>query len=79
MVMPFGLKNAKVTYQQMVTRMFRQQISKIVEVYVDAMVVKSLKSEEHVPDLNEVFEILRYHKLRLNVTKCVFGEDPGSS
>jgi len=43
-----------------------------VEVYIDYMVVKSKKSEEHVLDLNEVFEILRHHKLRLNVSKCVF-------
>lgn len=47
----------------MVTRMFRQQISKMVEMYIDDMVVKSKKSKEHVPDLVDVFEILRYHRL----------------
>lgn len=57
--MPFGLKNDGVTYQQMVTWMLRQQIGKIVELYTDDMVVKSKKSEEHMLDLNEVFEILR--------------------
>ena len=39
--MPFRLKNAGVTYQQMMTRMFRDKIGRIVEVYIDDMVVKS--------------------------------------
>ena len=36
------------------------------------MVVKSKRNEEHVPNLLEVFEILRQHKLCLNVDKCAF-------
>ena len=43
------------------------------EVYIDDMVVKSKKSEEHVPNLVKIFEILRQHKLRLNASKCAFG------
>lgn len=42
------------------------------EVYIDDMVIKSKKLEEHALDLNEVFEILRHHKLHLNFSKCVF-------
>ena len=33
-VMPFGLKNAKATYQRLVNHMFRPQIGRNVEVYV---------------------------------------------
>lgn len=66
------MKNARATYQQMVTWMFRQQIGKIVEVYNDDMVVKSKKLEEHVSDLTKVFEILRHHRLSLNAAKCMF-------
>ena len=40
-VMPFGLKNARVTYQRMVTKMFKDQIGKTMEIYIDDMVVKS--------------------------------------
>ena len=40
-VMPFGLKNAKAIYQRMMTRMFRDKIGRMVEVYIDDMVVKS--------------------------------------
>ena len=41
-VMPFGLKNAGATYQQLVNHMFRSQIRQNVEVYVDETLVKSL-------------------------------------
>ena len=52
-VMPFGLKNARATYQRMVTRMFKEQISETVEGYIDDMVVKSRRNEEHVPNLQK--------------------------
>jgi hypothetical protein len=41
-VMSFGLKNTGATYQRMVTKMFGHLIEKIVEVYVDDMLIKSL-------------------------------------
>ena len=40
-VMPFGLKNARATYQRMMTRMFKDKIGSTVEVYINDMVVKS--------------------------------------
>ena len=39
-VIPFGLKNAGATYQRLVNHMFRPQIGRNVEVYVDDMLVK---------------------------------------
>ena len=50
-VMPFRLKNAGTTYQQMVAQMFKDQIGDTVEVYIDDMVGKSKKSEGHVSNL----------------------------
>ena len=75
--MPFDLKNAGDTYQQMITRMFRDKIRLTVEVYIDDMVVKSKKEQGHIDDLKEVFEVLRRHKLRPNVDKCAFGVGAG--
>ena len=72
-VMPFGLKNAGSTYQRMMTRMFEPQLGKNIEVYIDDMVVKSKVEFEHVNDLENIFGILRKHKLRLNPSKCSFG------
>ena len=76
-VMPFGLKNAGSTYQRMVTKMFSRQIGKTVEVYIDNMVVKSLLGRSHIEDLQEVFNILRRHRLKLNTSKCAFGVGSG--
>ena len=76
-VMPFGLKNAGATYQRMMTTMFGRQIRKTVEVYIDDMLVKSVKKEDHLAHLREVFEILRRDELRLNASKCLFGVRSG--
>ena len=57
-IMPFSLKNARVTHQQMMTRMFRDKIGRIVEVYIDDMVVKSKKEQGHIHDIWKVFEVL---------------------
>ncbi|KAL5552836.1 hypothetical protein UlMin_040237 [Ulmus minor] len=76
-VMSFGLKNARATYQQLVNKMFKDQIGKTMEVYVDDMLVKSLKTEEHIQNLKETFEILRRYKMKLNPSKCAFGVSSG--
>ena len=72
-VMSFGLKNARSTYQRIVTRMFESQLGKNVEAYIDEMVIKSKEESEHLSDLGKIFAILRKHKLRLNASKCSFG------
>ena len=71
-VMPFGLKNAGSTYQRMMTKMFKPQLGKTIKVYIDDMMVKSKMVSEHVGDLENIFEILRKHKLGLNASKCSF-------
>nr|KYP55719.1 Retrovirus-related Pol polyprotein from transposon 297 family [Cajanus cajan] len=72
-VMPFGLKNAGATYQRLMDKIFRHQIGRNLEVYVDDMVVKSDEFGTHKSDLVEVFKQLRKHDMRLNPEKCVFG------
>ena len=73
----FQMKNAGATYQRIVTKMFSDLLGKTVEVYIDDMVVKSVRSTDHVGDLRKVFEILRRHSLKLNATKCAFGVGSG--
>jgi len=74
-VMPFGLKNASATYQQLIDWVFKQQIEWNVEVYVDDIVVKSQSIAQHVADLEEVFRDLRKFNMRLNPEKFTFGVD----
>ncbi|GKV40104.1 hypothetical protein SLEP1_g47775 [Rubroshorea leprosula] len=77
MMMPFGLKNVGATYQKMMTIVFRAQIGKNLEVYIDDIVVKSLKAKDHLVDLNETFNNLRKNRMRLNPAKCIFGMESG--
>ena len=72
-VMPFGLKNAGSTYQRIMTKMFKSQMDKNIEVYINDMVVKSKILSEHIGDLTNIFKILRGHKLYLNASKFSFG------
>ena len=54
-VMPFGLKNARATYQKLMNNMFANQIRRIMEVYVDDIVVKTMGDGDHCKDLREIF------------------------
>ena len=72
-VMPFGLKNAGATYQRLVNKMFQKQIGTSMEVYIDDMLVKSVKAELHVAHLAESFQVLKNYNMKLNPTKCAFG------
>ena len=40
-VMPFGLKNARATYQKVMVTLFYDMMHKEIEVYVDDMIAKS--------------------------------------
>ena len=53
--------------------MFEPQLGKNIEIYTDDMVVKSKLESKHINDLENIFEILRRHKLQLNASKCSFG------
>ena len=53
--------------------MFEPQLGKNIEIYIDDMVVKSKLESKHINDLENIFEILRRHKLQLNASKCSFG------
>ena len=50
-VMPVGLKNARTTYQRLVTKMFRPLLGKTMEVYIDGMLVKSKERSDHAKHL----------------------------
>ena len=70
--MPFGLKNAGVTYQKLVNKMFDKQIGRNMEEYMDDMLVKSKEKTTHLDDLEETFTTLRQYQTRLNPSKCAF-------
>ena len=72
-VMPFGLKNARATYQRLVTKIFRPLLGNTMEAYIDGMLMKSKERFDHTMHLQEAFEFLRIYGMELNPSKCVFG------
>lgn len=52
--------------------MFVDLIGKIVEVYVDDMLVKSSKVDDRIRHIEEVFQTLWRYIMRLNSLKCAF-------
>ena len=57
--------------------MFKSQMGNTMEVYIDDMLVKSKKKENHLSDLSKTFEILRKYRMKLNARKCSFGVQSG--
>ena len=43
------------------------------EVYIDDMLVKSVKAGLYAIHLAEAFQVLKDYKMKLNPTKCAFG------
>ena len=76
-VMPFRLENAGSTYQRLMNRMFAHQIERNVQVYMEDMLVKSIRKDGHLSDLQETFDTLRSYNMKLNPNKCVFGVTAG--
>jgi hypothetical protein len=76
-VMPFGLKNAGATYQRTMTAMFHDVMYQEIEDYVNDIVVKSKKRENHLETLRKVFERCRLNKFKMNPLKCAFGVSAG--
>jgi hypothetical protein len=75
--MTFGLKNAGATYQRAMNYIFHELISKIVEIYINDVVIKSLNHESHLEDVKRTLECTRKHGLKMNPKKCAFGVSVG--
>jgi hypothetical protein len=76
-VMIFGLKNAGSTYQRAMNYIYHDLIGKLVEIYIDDVVVKSTSTGGHLEDLHQVFEWTRKFRLKMNPKKCAFGVSAG--
>ena len=76
-VMTFGLKNAGATYRRAMNYIFHELIGKIVEIYIDDVVVKSWNREGHLANLRKTLECTRKHGLKINLNKCAFAVSAG--
>jgi hypothetical protein len=76
-VMTFGLKNADATPQRAMNYIYHDLIGKLVEIYIDDVVVKSTSTGGHLEDLCQVLERTRRFGLKMNPKKCTFSVSAG--
>jgi hypothetical protein len=72
-----GLKNVGGSFSRMTTKVLSSQLVRNVLTYVDDTIVRSMKQQEHISDLQETFANFRRTGLKLNPEKCVFGVKKG--
>ena len=70
--MPFGLKNAPATFQRHMKYVLRDFINKICVVYMDDILIFSTTLEEHVANIEKIFQVLRRFNLKIQIDKCKF-------
>ncbi|KAL0309106.1 UNVERIFIED_CONTAM: hypothetical protein Sradi_5852900 [Sesamum radiatum] len=71
------LNNAAAIYQRLVNKIFLPQLGRNMGVYVDDILVKSTKTNDHVIDLEGIFEVFRRYKIKFNPTNYAFGVKGG--
>lgn len=70
--MPFGLKNAEASFQQEMIKVFTTQTHGNLKAYMDDIVIKRMAFASHLKHLEETFDNMQSHNIRLNPVKCFF-------
>ena len=73
-VMPFGLCNAPATFRRLMSSVLAGLIPESCPVYLDDIVVVGSTFEEHLVNLERVFQRLREAGLKLKPKKCHFAQ-----
>lgn len=68
--MPFGLCNAPATFQRLMQHCLSGQITESLLVYLDNIIVNSPDFVTHLKHLEDIFERLWKHGLKLRPDKC---------
>ena len=70
--LPFGLTNSPGTFQRLMNHVLKDVIGKICLVYLDDIIIFASTVEEHVKNLQTVFDLLRAANLKMKLSKCKF-------
>ncbi|MGR0317640.1 reverse transcriptase domain-containing protein, partial [Klebsiella pneumoniae] len=72
--MPFGLKNAPITFQKLMDEFLRGVDEDVCQVYMDDLLVFSKTEKQHIEDLKSVFNRIRKFGLKLSAEKSLLGK-----
>lgn len=75
--MSFDLRNVGETYQRLVDHVFKYQIGRNVESYIDDMVIKSRDETTFISDIKETLARCKEVGMKLYHKKCLFGVEEG--
>jgi hypothetical protein len=67
--MPFGLSNAPVVFQELVNIVLQGQ-DDVSIAYLDDTLIFSETAEDHLEHIQQIFDRLRQHALKLKLKKC---------
>ena len=70
--MPFGLKNARAEFMDLLHRVFQPYLDQFMVVFVDDILIYSQSEEEHEDHLRIILQALKEHKLYAKFNKCEF-------
>ena len=70
-VMPFGLCNSPATFERLMEKVLSRLTWRKCLLFIDDIIVYSKTFDEHIENLDKVFERLREAKLKLSPQKCV--------
>ena len=68
----FGLTNAPGTFQRLMNYVLRSVVGKKCLVYLDDIIVFAKTREEHLANLECIFNLLKEADLKLDLSKCKF-------
>nr|GEU52864.1 hypothetical protein [Tanacetum cinerariifolium] len=71
-VMPFGLTNAPAVFMDLMNRVCRLYLNKLVIVFIDEILIYSKSKEEHEVHLKLILELFKKEKLFVKFLKCKF-------
>ncbi|CAL8133199.1 unnamed protein product [Orchesella dallaii] len=74
LVMPFGIKNAPKTFQNLMRKVLRGYLDDFCKVYLDDIIIWSRTMEEHLHHIELVMERLKAANLTINEKKCSFAK-----
>src|SRR5215212_3640931 len=71
-VMPLGLCNAPVTFQEYMNDLLREYLDQGVIVYLDDILIYSDNEDEHTALVSKVLKTLQEQGLTADIAKCIF-------